>query len=215
MTKLNVIKRDVKKNLDSIRAEGGIPAVFYGSKSESTPITIDSRDFEKVYNDAGETHTVALNLEGTKEVNVLIHKIQRHPVSNMPVHIDLLVVDMNKPVEVDVPIEFIGVTPTEKDGGIVVKTIHEAKVKALPSAVPEKIVVDISTLVTMEDVIHLKDLKLPAGVTFVDDVEQVVASITKQKEEEETTPTTMEDALASIEVEKKGKEEKPEEEAEA
>jgi large subunit ribosomal protein L25 len=211
MTILQAKKRDISKNLDSIRAEGGIPAVFYGGKKEAGSVVIDGRQFEKVYNEAGESHTISLDIDGSK-VDVLIHEVQRHPVSNMPVHIDFLIVDMNKPIEVAVELTFVGESPTEKIGGTVVKVMHEVEVRGLPSAIPNGIEVNLEMLATMDAVIHLKDLVIPKGVEFVNELESVVASIGTQKEEVEET-RSLEEQLAGIEVEKKGKEEVPEEES--
>ena len=211
MTILQAKNRDDSKNLDSIRAEGGIPAVFYGGKKETGSVVIDGRQFEKVYNEAGESHTIALDVEGSK-VDVLIHEVQRHPVSNMPIHIDFLVVDMNKPIEVAVELTFVGESGAEKLGGTIVKVMHEVEVRALPNAIPNSIEVNLEKLESMDSVIHLKDLVLPKGVEFMADSESVVASVAVQKEEVEETKS-VEEQLASIEVEKKGKEEEPAEES--
>lgn len=205
MTTLNGKNRDTKISLDSLRAQGVIPAVFYGAGSVTTSISIDSKEFDKIFDEVGETHTITLDVEG-KKVDALVHEVSRHPISNVPIHVDFLVVDTNKPVEVAIPLEFIGVSEAEKAGGIITKTLHEVEVRALPANIPDVIQVDLSLLVNEESVIHLKDLKFPAGVEFVDEAEKVVASITIAKEEEEST-ISAEDALAKIAVEKKGKKE--------
>jgi hypothetical protein len=82
--------------------------------------------------------------------------------------------------------------------------MHEVKVSALPSKVPHNIEVDLAKLETMDSVIHLKDLPVPAGVTLQEDGEAVVASVAVAKDEPiESAPAD----LSQIEVEAKGKKE--------
>lgn len=147
-----------------------------------------------------------LDIEG-KKVDVLIHEVQFDPVKDTAIHIDFLAIDMNKPVEVVVSLTFTGVAPAEKAGlGTLVKVLHEVSVEALPKDLPQSIEVSIESLATLEDQIHVKDIKLPAGVTMITDNEEVVALVAEQKEEIESTPVD----LADIEVEKKGKKEEDE-----
>jgi large subunit ribosomal protein L25 len=206
MTTLNGKKREIKENLDAIRAEGSLPAVFYGAGKDSTPVVVDSKEFAKIYDEVGETTTFTLDVEGEK-VDVLVHEVNRHPVSNSPVHVDFLAIDTNKPITVSVPLEFVGNSEAERAGGIIAKTLHEVEVEALPANVPEHLEVDLGMLESGDSVIHLKDLKLPEGVTLVNDPEKTVASVTVAKEESDEDQVSAEDAMANIQVEKKGKEE--------
>ncbi len=212
MTKLNGKNRDTKESPDALRAEGLLPAVFYGAGNESTSISVDLKEFTKAYDEVGNTHTITLAV-GDKTVDALVHEVVRHPISNTPIHIDFLAIDTNKPVEVAVPLEFIGSSAAEKAGGIISKSLHEVEIKALPAHIPDSIEVDLSLLVDGDSVIHLKDLKIPAEAEIVNDPEKVVASVTVAKEEEEAPVVSAEDAMANIEVEKKGKEDVETEEA--
>lgn len=204
MTILNASLRDKNIKNYEVRNSGLIPAIFYGFNKENTPISVNKIDFIKVFREVGETNTLTLKTENNS-FDVLVHEVQHDPITNEPIHIDFLAVDMNKEVEVDVPLEFENDSPAVKAGGILVKVMHEVKVSALPSKVPHAISVDISSLVDNESVILLKDIKLPEGVKVVDDLESVVASISVAKEESlENTPAP---DLSSIEVEAKGKKE--------
>lgn len=202
MTTLNGKTRDIKQSLDAIRAAGSLPAVFYGAGNDSVPIAVDAKEFEKVYDEVGESHTFSLDVEG-KKLDVLVQQVDRHPVSNTPIHVDFLVVDTNKPVEVAVPLEFVGKSEAEKSGGIIAKTLHEVEVKGLPANIPDMVEVDLSLLENEDSIIHLSDLKLPNGVELVNEPTKVVASVTVAKEEAENA--SAEDAMANIKVEKKGK----------
>jgi len=218
MFKLNALKRDVKKSPDSIRKKGGIPAVFYGRKETSTPITVPAADFKKVWKEAGESSIITLSLgEEERELTALINDVALDPVRSTPIHADFYIIEADRPVEVSVPLEFIGESVAVKDlGGILVKVMHEIEVRGLPRDLPQHLTVPVSSLLTLESQILVKDISLPSGVTILSNPLDVVASITVFKEEEEEKLAEAFDATA-IEVEKKGKKEEetiPEEEAE-
>ncbi len=201
--KLKAEKRDTKTDVNELRVAGKVPAVFYGAKTESTPITIDKKDFIKVFREAGETTVIELDIDG-KNKSVLIHDIAFNPVSDDVDHVDFYVIDKSKKVTVSIPLNFVGEAPAVKNlGGTLVKVMHELEVEGLPDKLPHSIEVDISALATLESVIAVKDIKLSDGMEATDDPEEVIASIAIQKEEEDDTGKTAD--LSSIEVEKKGK----------
>lgn len=202
MITLEATLRDVKVNPKMIRKEGRIPAVFYGRGQESTPISVERLAFQKVYETAGESTIIGLaTKKGT--LDALIHDVDRDPVTGEPIHLDFYVVAKDQKLEVDVPIEFIGVAPAEKEGGVVVKVMHELRIEALPAQLPAHITVDLSVLTGLDSQISVGDLDLPDGVRALPGKSEVVASVTAVKEEEEAAPTPID--LSAIEVEKKGK----------
>ena len=198
--------RDIKDSLDKLRAEGFLPAVFYGMGNESTPISISKIDFKKIWRKAGESSTVKITTP-KGAIDVLIHDVQVNPVTDEPIHVDFLVIDMNKTIKVEVPLEFTGISEAVKSGaGTLVKVLHEIEIEALPKDLPHALVVDISKLITVDSQILVSDIKLPAGVTLITKANEVIASISLQKEEkEEAAPVD----LSAIEVEKKGKKDLP------
>lgn len=206
MITLDAQARDLSQNLNTLRKEGKMPAVFYGKKTESTPITLVQKDFIKVWKQVGESGVVTIKTpKGV--VETLIHAVDIDPVSDVVRHVDFYVFEKGKKVEVDVPLEFVGVSPAVKDlSGNLVKSLHELKISADPQSIPHEIQVDISTLVDFDSRITAGDIKLPAGVTLIELPEEVVALVARpreEKEEEEAAPVD----LSSIEVEKKGKKE--------
>ena len=209
--KLNTEKRDQKTDASELREAGKVPAVFYGPKTESTSVTVDKREFVKMFREAGETTILSLVVDG-KDVDVLVHEIDYDPVSDDPRHVDFYVVDKTKKVSVAIPLEFTGESVAVKTlGGTLVKTLHELEVEGLPGSLPQSIEIDISTLDTLESTIAVKDIKLPEGVEATADADETIASIATQKEEEEEAPAEAD--LSQIEVEKKGKEEEENTEA--
>lgn len=212
MLALKTEKRDTEIQLEALRKSGKIPAVFYGKKEASTPITVLEADFLKVWHEAGESSVVSLETpEGTKES--LIQDVDLDPVTGNPRHADFYVFEEGHKVEVELPLEFTGVSPAVKDlGGSLVKVSHELSVTAMPKDLPHNINVDISSLINFGDQITAKDIALPEGVELNQNPEEVIALVSAPREdlvEEETAS----DDLSQIEVEKKGKddEEEPDE----
>jgi len=202
---LTAEKRDVKVNLDVLRKAGRMPAVFYGPKESSTPVSVSLAEFKKVWKKAGESSVVIIK-EGSSEHETLIHEVDVHPLSGEPRHADFYVLEKGKKVQVAVQLVFVGVAPAIKDkGGILVKVQREIEIEAAPKDLPHEIEVDISKLIEISDVIHAKDLKLPAGVDLKISPEEVVASVSEPKEEKEEAPTAID--MSAIEVsDAKGKE---------
>jgi len=215
MNTLTAIKRSKTEKLASIRKNSMVPAVVYGARVENTMISVSSIEFEKILKIAGESSTIVIEIKADVEkkqlaqkFDVLIHDVQVDPVKGNPRHIDFLAIDMNKPVTVSISVEFINIAPAEKNSlGVLVKVMHEIEVEALPKNLPHKVDVDLSTLVALDDQIHIKDIVLPKDVKMITDENEVIALITAIKEEiVEETPVD----LSSIEVEKKGKKEEGE-----
>jgi len=196
-------KRDTSVKLDVLRKSGNIPAVFYGAGKDTTSISVGTIDFKKVWRDAGESSAVKITTpEGT--IDALIHEVQVDPVTDEPIHVDFLAIDMKKKIRVNVPLEFIGVSNAVKSGiGNLVKSIHELEVEALPADLPHSLSADISKLETLKDQIFVYDVEIPAGVTLISNPSDVVASIIEQVEEKEEVVAPVD--LSAIEVEKKGK----------
>ncbi len=208
MFKIKAEKRDVKKSANALRKEGKIPAVFYGRKEKSTSIAVPAIDFQKIWRQAGESSIVTLSVEG-KDISALINEVALEPVRSTPIHVDFYAVEADRPVEVHVPLEFIGEAPATKDlGGILLKVLHELPIKGLPKDLPQHLSVDISSLATLESQITVGDIPVPQGITILSNPEEVIVSITVFKETEEKPEETFD--ASTIEVEKKGKKEEEE-----
>ncbi|MDO8565395.1 MAG: 50S ribosomal protein L25 [bacterium] len=197
--------RDIKIKPTEIRKAGQVPAVFYGKKEASTPITISKIDFLKVWKEAGESSVITLQTtDGPKES--LIKDVDIDPVSGAPRHADFYVFEKGHKVEVALPIEFTGAAPAVKDlGGVLVQVLHELKVEAMPKDLPHNISIDISSLANFGDQILAGQVTLPHGVELKVAPEEVIVTISAPREEKEEEVVPID--LSSIEVEKKGKEE--------
>lgn len=208
MTILNATKRsETGKASRTLLAEGKMPAVVYGPTHESEPITVSLADFTKILRDEGSSAVVEIAGLGTS-FQAIIHDIDRDPVMSTPRHADLYAITKGAKVTVAVPISFVGESPVAKEGGSIVKVMHELEVEADPSKLPQEIEVDLSLLAALGDQVHVRDIKLPAGVAATVDGDEVI--VLAQAVEEEAEASAGPD-MSAIEVEQKGKSEEAEE----
>lgn len=202
---IKAVKRDLDVKLNALRKSGKIPAVFYGAGQTTTSISIPNIEFKKVWKNAGESSAVKVAMEGG-DIDVLIHEVQVDPVTEEPIHVDFLAIDMKKKIKVKIPLLFEGISNAVKNGtGNLVKVLHEIEVEALPADLVQNIAVDISPLEGIDSQILVSDIKLPVGIVAITSGSEVVASIIAQVEEKEEVVAPVD--LSAIEVEKKGKKE--------
>lgn len=212
MTFAITAKKRSAGHADIVRADKKIPGVLYGPQMKPVALSVGSRDFEHLYAAAGESSLIDVTVEGeSAPVKALIQDVQYDPVKGMVTHVDFRQINMNKEMEVDIALEFIGESEAVKSaGGTLVKALDNIRVKCLPKDLVGSITIDISVLKTFEDAIHIKDIPYPAGIKPVDDGESVIAKVNRPLTEDELKK--LEEAaapvdLSKIEVEKKGKEE--------
>jgi len=197
------------KKLEPFRKKGKLPAVLYGPKEKARPIFISLKDFKKIWDEAGESTVIQLNLGDTKK-EVLIQDVAMDPVKGEPVHVDFYAVLMDKPIKASISLVFEGISPAVKNlGGILIKVMHELEVEALPKNLPHELSVDISALASFENKISAKDIILSKGVKLISNPEETIALIEAPREEE--APASKE-KIAFEEIEVVGKKEKEEEE---
>lgn len=192
-----------------LRRNGKLPAITYGHGIATESLVLSAREFGKVYHAAGENTIITLTVGG-KARPVLIHDVQRDPLTSVPTHADLFQVRMDEKITADVPLVFVGVAPAVKElAGVLLKNHDALKITALPADLPHEISIDISTLATFDDVITVKDVTLPAGVETALLPEEVIAVVKPPRSEEEIKAleeAVTEDVESVSAVEKKVKE---------
>ena len=212
---LEVEKRTVTgKQVRALRREGKLPGVLYGAGIEATPIEMDARQAGKVLARTTRATLVEVLLEGEAHTS-LVREIQRDPIRRTIRHVDLLKVAMDQTIRAEVPIELTGEAPAVKTrGGVMVAGINSIEVEALPANLPDRIVVDVSVLVNIDDAITVGSLSLGEGVEVLTDADALVARVIFQAEEilEEAVPAVV---AAEPEVIAKPKKEEEEEEEKA
>lgn len=203
---LMVEMRDIKKSPHTLRGKGILPAVIYGRSEASTPISVDLKQFQKIFKAAGESTVISLTGLGVAK-DALIHEVEFDVMSGMPIHADFYAIQKGQTVTVSVPLEFDGVAPAVKDlAGILTKVMHEIEIECEPKDLPHAIHVDVSSLVALDSQILVSDLTFPKGAKVSAEPEEVVAliSVAKEEVEEVAAPTD----LSAIEIsEERGKKE--------
>lgn len=186
--KLKVEKRKVLgKDVKKLRRDGFLPANVYGKNIKSEAVQAVFKDFQEIYEKAGETSLVDLELDG-KTIPVLIHNVQKN-FRGLVLHADLFQVNLKEKVKTNVPLVIVGEPKAVTDKiGILMNILSEIEVEALPEELPENIEVSVEHLANIDDQITVADLKAPTGVEVLTDPSQVVSKIgelvTKEAQEE-------------------------------
>ncbi|MDD5221095.1 MAG: 50S ribosomal protein L25 [Candidatus Pacebacteria bacterium] len=204
------------KTREDIKADS-LPAVLYGPKTKNQILSLNQKDFEKMLAKTGETSVINLEIDGQKDKHtILIHEIQKSPITGKIIHVDLYQPDLTKKVEADVPLSITGISPAVKElGGTLIKNFSEIKVKALPMDLPHEIAIDVSKLLNIHDEIKIKDLNIPEGVEILKDINDIIVSIAPPTDVEAELKKSAEPEAGEPELIRENKEEVAETESEA
>lgn len=201
MYKLTALRREIKG--EKARTQGLLPAVIYGAGEETESLSLVYKDFIRLYDDAGESSLIDLDVDNKDFGKVLIHDVGYDPVSGRVIHVDLRRIDMNKPINASVELIFDGESPVIKEsGGTIVKNFEEVEVECLPKDLVNHINVDLSVLKTFDDAIRVKDLKIPAGVVVTEpSAESILVKAQRALTEEEIKAMEAE-SVSAVDVSK-------------
>jgi large subunit ribosomal protein L25 len=172
-----------------LRLAGLLPGVIYGHKEAIVPVTLP-RKIVANFLDKG-AHLFDLDLDG-KSQKVLIKEVQYDHLGMEVIHVDFARVSLDEKVKVNVPLELKGTPKGEEDGGVLHQIMNSLEVECLVLEIPEAIRHNVSEM-ALNDVLHVKDLKVPTGVRLLADPEQIVATV-KEVLEVVAAPTTEEGA---------------------
>ena len=180
-----------------LRQNGQVPAVIYGHGREPQSLVINTREVEKLLSSVSAASTVIELNVGGKTARTLIREIQRHPFKRNIVHIDFQELVAGEQVTVSVPLRFTGTADgVRNSGGILEETMHQVHIRVDPSIIPDHIDVDVTPL-TIGHSFHIRDLKLPEGVSVLDDAGATVCVCVAPKTVTETTPGAEAEAAAT------------------
>lgn len=167
-----------------LRKSGLVPAIVYGHGIPTTHLALKYPEFEKVFRKAGESTLVTLVVDG-KPKTVIIQDVQRHFLHGKFLHADFYEVSMTEKLKATVALEFSGLSKAVKElGGILVTVISEVEVECLPADLPHNIPVDISSLNTFQDAIHVRDLNVDSKVEILTDADAVVVKVDQPRDVE-------------------------------
>ena len=168
-----------------LRTDECIPAVVYGL-NDNVSVSINPKELSKLIDDKGRNVLIELKVDGdsAKNRNVVLKELQTHPLKPGWVHIDFLEIDISKKIKVKVPIFLVGVSPGEKQGGIVNHIIRALEIESLPNDIPEKFEVDMSG-VELNQMIRVSDLNLGESIQILNDPNDIVLNVHLEKVKEE------------------------------
>lgn len=179
------LRPEIGKKIIGLRKNGLVPAVVYGSGIKPRHLAVKYLDLEKIYRQAGESSLIDLKIEPDAAVKTLISEIQVDPVSGRFLHVDFHQVKMDEQLKTEIPLKFIGEAEAVKAlGGILETSLQKVAITCLPKDLVHEIEVDLSPLKTFDDLIHIKDLKVPSGIVILNSPDEVVALAVKPQEEE-------------------------------
>ena len=216
---LKATKRDVAgKQVKALRREGKLPAVIYGRHTEPVNIVLDTRAASSALMKISSSSIVTLDVEGT-EYPALVREKQRDYIKNILLHVDFLAVSLTEKLRASVSLHFVGVSTAVKDfNAVFVHNIDQFHVECLPADLPERIDVDIASLMRVGDVLRVRDVVLSDKIRVLENPDTVVCVASAPKVEEVAvvagaegavvTPTSTEPELS---VERGKKEEEADE----
>jgi large subunit ribosomal protein L25 len=211
-----ILKAEIRqvfgKKVKKLRKKGFIPANIFGKDFKSKAITIDAKEFAKVYKKVKETGVLYLEIE-KETLPVLIASVQKHPVTHQLLHVDFKKVDLTQKTQAEVPVEIVGQAPAVLEkGGVLLTLTQSLLVEALPEEIPQSIKIDISILKDIGQEIKVANLPTSSTYQILTEKEKVIVSAVAHKEES-VTPETQPTTAPEIITEKKESEKETKEEA--
>ena len=210
---LKATKRTVTgKQVKALRRAGELPAVIYGRHVEPIVISLDAHSSELVFAKLTSSTLVTIDVEG-QEYAALVREKQRNFIKGNLTHVDFLALDLTEKIRTKVRLTFTGVSSAVKDfSAVLVHRMEAFEVECLPTDLPERINVDISSLKEIGNNIRVSEIPLPENVVVLDDADDIViiASVAKEEAPEEgaaVVPGAEAAATPAISVERGKKEE--------
>src|SRR5262245_57422952 len=190
-SELNCEKRAVKPRslTTALRRQGRVPAVLYGPSSPPTAVSVNGTELRDRLSAGSHTRIVRLK-SGASDLDgrhVIFKEVQRAPVSGAVLHADLYEVDLQRAIQVEVPLKFTGRARGVADGGILQPLVRAMTVESLPLELPEAIEVDVTEL-GVHDVIHVSAVKVPGNAKPIFDQDYAVVSVLPPTVAEAPTP---------------------------
>ena len=199
----------------SLREKGLIPAVLYGHNFPPVTLSISAGELtamlKPVGHSAGEHALHKLSIEDRRDIpvkDIMIKEIQRDPITQKILHIDLYAVRMDEKIIVPVRINITGKAPGVQKGGILQQMLREVKIKCFPSDIPQAFDIDVSAL-DIGQSLHITDLNIPEHLEIHEEISAAVVGVIAPTVVKEEAPAVEEGAAAPVpEAEKKPGEKK-------
>ena len=194
------------KRVKHLRREGILPANIFGKGMKSTSLQLPLKEFQKVYDEVHETGLVDLTID--KETHpVLIQNIHTQPITHIPLHADFFKVNLKEKVKATIPVIGVGEPKAVTDKiGVLLQSLSEVEVEALPADLPEHIEISVEGLSQIDDNLTVADLKVPTGVEIMAEPAEMVFRIAELVSEEAEELAAEEEAASEAASEEGGAE---------
>ena len=189
------------RKVSQLRRQGLVPVVVYGNVKQPVNLQVAERSLDRLMHAGGATQVVEVTVTGGGVHNVLVKEIHREPVSHRTLHADFYAVNMLEKQHVTVPLHMVGKASGMAAGMMVFQAHESVHVEALPADIPTAIEIDLTPL-TLDRHLTVADLPQLAGISYMDDVHEILFSLIQTKEEAADIAF---DAAFEPEVVKKGK----------
>jgi large subunit ribosomal protein L25 len=181
---LKAEKREVTgKQVKALRRAGQLPAVIYGRHVDPIAISLDAHSASLIFSKLTSSTLVTIDVDGT-EYAAIVREKQRNFIKGNLTHVDFLALDLTEKIRTKVRLTYVGVSSAVKDfSAVLVHRMDAVEVECLPTDLPERLTVDISSLKEIGNNIHVRDITVPANVTVLEDPDEVLIVATVVKEE--------------------------------
>lgn len=186
----------------SLRRSGQVPAVIYGHARQVQSLAIDAKDLDRLLGTiAAESTVIELAVDGGRATKTLIREIQRHPFKRQILHVDFQELVAGEKVTVSIPLVLVGTPDSVRlGGGVMDQVLRDLEIEVDPSNIPNHIDVDVSHL-ELGHSVHVSDVKLPEGVTVMDDPETTICVVSVPRAAIETPAAGVEAVEGAAEPE--------------
>ncbi len=202
---LNAEIRTTEEKTKELRASSMVPWVVYGKNQEPISLKINNSDFLRTFRQSGESHIINLSV-GKDSIEVLVHDIQREPITGDFLHIDFYAITRGEKVHTKIAFNFTWESQAVREGAILDEHIKEIEVKVLPRNLVDAIDVDLSALKEMWDSIKISDLAIDAEKFEVLTADTVVVSASKPAKVEEISDEAPDAPVTGADEEEKTEE---------
>jgi large subunit ribosomal protein L25 len=197
-----------KEKARKLREKGLVPAIFYGPKSQTIPLVIDSKEFMKaLQTEAGENVLIDLDIRKGEQLDrkvVMLKDIQIDPLQRITLHTDFYEVAMDEMVTVEVPVHLAGKPEGTKMGGILEQIRRVIQIQCLPGDIPKSIDIDVSSL-KIGDSIHVQEIQVEKA-KIISDSNFTIATVVPPVVEEKVVEAVVPEAAEAAEVKEKEEE---------
>jgi large subunit ribosomal protein L25 len=202
------------KQVKTLRRQGLLPAVIYGTGIEPIAISLDARDAAKLLSGVSSSTLVSIDLEG-KEHSTLVRDKHKDFLKNSLLHVDFQVVSLTEKIRASVRVEMHGTaTAVTENNAVLYQSLNQIEVESFPQHLPERFTVDVSSLENVGDAIYVRDLDVASNVTVLTSADEIIVVATGAAPEEIEEVVTAEETTEPELIER-GKQDEEDEEEEA